>query len=147
MFHRLKAVVFVVAGVFVMGVAFSYLDRFDRWLGCNPERAETCIAKLIDWIFNGQHTEAERTATIRDDPRVGKAKLACMKLQQRYRIERLTPVTDVQISIFCDCLASALPALLTAQDRQNLASDDPVSSDLQKRFTEAEHKCERQLSQ
>jgi hypothetical protein len=45
MMTKVRMAIFLIAGFLAMGFFFSYLDQFDRWLGCNLEYADTCIAK------------------------------------------------------------------------------------------------------
>ena len=47
---KVRTTIFLIAGFLAMGFFFSYLDRFDQWLGCDPAVANTCIAEAFGWL-------------------------------------------------------------------------------------------------
>jgi hypothetical protein len=137
MIRRVANIALLILGLLVIGLGFSYLDRFDRWLGCDTSQVETCLARLIDWTFHRQ------SAPDQDDAAAARAKAACIRIQERYRIRRQSPVTDEQIDLFCECFANGLARSATADDREYLAQTGEVPLALMTKLMQhVTHECE-----
>jgi hypothetical protein len=102
-----------------------------------------CVTTLWYWAFSKHESAPDPVVYSDSDERIIAAKRNCVRIQQRYAIERGSGLSDAHIERFCDCFTPTLVRLLNEDDLKNLGSTEPVSADVQEKGRYATRWCER----